>query len=155
MYQVSSSWNLKSYLLFCPSVSFAHYNFSTCDCQSITSYISYHRYVNEEQRLDSSTSPNIKLLVIQSKLTKGLYCWSYDNYWKVGGSVNNPPSRIPALWNIGILLHKQATHPKHIGLKCTNDFQILSRYLCCNYRSQWWVEFKLTWFRGFYLICRN
>ena len=28
-------------------------------------------------------------------------------YWKAGGS-GNPPSHIPALWNIGILLHKQA-----------------------------------------------
>ena len=30
-------------------------------------------------------------------------------YWKADGS-GNPPSLIPALWNIGILLHKQATH---------------------------------------------
>ena len=29
-------------------------------------------------------------------------------YWKAGGT-GNPPSLIPALWNIGILLHKQAT----------------------------------------------
>ena len=28
-------------------------------------------------------------------------------YWKAGGN-GNPPSLIPALWNIGILLHKQA-----------------------------------------------
>ena len=25
----------------------------------------------------------------------------------------NPPSLIPALWKIGILIHKQATHTKH------------------------------------------
>ena len=28
-------------------------------------------------------------------------------YWKAGGS-GNPPFLIPALWNIGILLYKQA-----------------------------------------------
>ena len=30
-------------------------------------------------------------------------------YWKASGS-GNPPSLIPALWKVGILLHKQATH---------------------------------------------
>ena len=30
------------------------------------------------------------------------------------------PSLIPALWNIGILLHKQATHLKHFWPKCSN-----------------------------------
>ena len=33
-------------------------------------------------------------------------------YWKVGGS-GNPPSLIPAIWNVGILLHEQATLGKH------------------------------------------
>ena len=32
-------------------------------------------------------------------------------YWKDGG-IGNPPSLIPALWNIGILLHEQATRTK-------------------------------------------
>ena len=35
-----------------------------------------------------------------------------------GGS-GNPPSLIPALWNIGILLHKQTTHTKHSWGECT------------------------------------
>ena len=41
-------------------------------------------------------------------------------YWKAGESGNprNPPSLIPALWNIGILLHKQATRAKHFGPEC-------------------------------------
>ena len=38
-------------------------------------------------------------------------------YWKSGGS-GNPPSLIPALWNIGILLYKQATRTKHFDGKC-------------------------------------
>jgi hypothetical protein len=29
------------------------------------------------------------------------------------------PSLIPALWNIGILLHKQATRTKHFDSECT------------------------------------
>ena len=33
-------------------------------------------------------------------------------YWKASGG-GNPPSLIPALRNIGILLHKQVTHTKH------------------------------------------
>ena len=35
--------------------------------------------------------------------------------------VANPPSLIPALWNIGILLHKQATHPKHFWPECISS----------------------------------
>ena len=31
-----------------------------------------------------------------------------------------PPSLNHALWNIGILLHNQATHAKHFKLKCIN-----------------------------------
>ena len=31
----------------------------------------------------------------------------------------NPHSLIPALWNIGILLHKLATHPKHFWPECS------------------------------------
>ena len=41
-------------------------------------------------------------------------------YWKASGS-GNPPSLIPALWSIGILLHKQATHTKHSWGECTFD----------------------------------
>ena len=40
-------------------------------------------------------------------------------YLKAGGS-DNPPSLIPALWNIGILLHKQATRTKHFDGECMN-----------------------------------
>ena len=32
----------------------------------------------------------------------------------------NPPSPIPALWNIGILLHKQAIRTKHFDGECTD-----------------------------------
>ena len=39
-------------------------------------------------------------------------------YWKASGS-SNPPSLIHALWNIGILIHKQATRAKHFGPECT------------------------------------
>ena len=39
-------------------------------------------------------------------------------YSKAIGS-GNPPSLIPALWNIGILLHKQATQTKHFDGECT------------------------------------
>ena len=35
-----------------------------------------------------------------------------NKYWNAGGS-GNPSSLIPALWNIDIFLHKQATHTKH------------------------------------------
>jgi hypothetical protein len=44
------------------------------------------------------------------------------------GSGNSPPL-ISTLWNIGILLHKQATRAKHFDGKCTilwfNDFKNL------------------------------
>ena len=38
-------------------------------------------------------------------------------YWNASGS-GSPPSLIPALWNIGILLHKQATLGKHFPPEC-------------------------------------
>ena len=38
-------------------------------------------------------------------------------YWKVAGS-GNSPSHIPAIWNIGVLLNKKATHPKHFWPEC-------------------------------------
>ena len=38
-------------------------------------------------------------------------------YWKASGS-GNPPSLIPALWNIGISIHKQATLGKHFEREC-------------------------------------
>ena len=38
-------------------------------------------------------------------------------YENAGGS-GNPPSLISALWNIGILLHKQATHAKYFDSEC-------------------------------------
>ena len=38
--------------------------------------------------------------------------------WGREGGGGNLPSLIPALWNIGILLHKQATHAKHFGPEC-------------------------------------
>ena len=38
-------------------------------------------------------------------------------YLKTGGS-SNPPSLIPALWNLGILLQKQATLTKHFDGQC-------------------------------------
>ena len=47
-------------------------------------------------------------------------------YWKAGGS-GNPPSLIPALWNIGILLNKQATQTKHFdGQCCINGRTLIS-----------------------------
>ena len=39
-------------------------------------------------------------------------------YWNASGS-GSPPSFIPAPWNIGILLHKQATLGKHFLPECT------------------------------------
>ena len=42
-------------------------------------------------------------------------------YWNTSGSVF-PPSLIPTLWNIGILLHKQATLGKHFWLECMSLF---------------------------------
>ena len=45
-------------------------------------------------------------------------------YWKASGS-GNPSSLIPALWNIGILLHKQATLGKHFRPECTSAFLLL------------------------------
>ena len=39
-------------------------------------------------------------------------------YWKAAGW-GKLPSLIPALWNIGILLHKQATRAKHFVGKCS------------------------------------
>ena len=50
-------------------------------------------------------------------------------YWKAGGS-GNLPSLIPALWNIGILLHKQATLGKHFELDCNHP---IDTYLQCTY----------------------
>ena len=41
-------------------------------------------------------------------------------YWNAGGS-GNPPSLIPTLWNIGILLHKQATQTKHFDGQCNKN----------------------------------
>ena len=41
-------------------------------------------------------------------------------YWKASGS-GNSPSFISALWNIGILLHKQATHTKHSWGECIHE----------------------------------
>ena len=38
-------------------------------------------------------------------------------YVKASGNVN-PPSLNHALWNIGILLHKQATRAKHFDPEC-------------------------------------
>ena len=38
-------------------------------------------------------------------------------YWNASG-IGSPPSLIPALWNIGILLHKQATQGKHFCPEC-------------------------------------
>ena len=35
------------------------------------------------------------------------------------GVASLPPSLIPTLWNIGILLYKQATLGKHFGPECT------------------------------------
>ena len=37
--------------------------------------------------------------------------------WKAGGS-GYPPSCIPALWHIGILLHKHAIRTKHFDPEC-------------------------------------
>ena len=39
-----------------------------------------------------------------------------NKYLNAGGS-GNPPSLIPALWNIDILLHKQATRTKYFDGK--------------------------------------
>ena len=44
--------------------------------------------------------------IITKFKSQGLYIIRIK-YWNAGG-FGNPPSLIPALWNIGILLHKQA-----------------------------------------------
>ena len=41
-------------------------------------------------------------------------------FWNASGS-GFPPSLIPALWNIGILLHKQATRIKHFCPECISN----------------------------------
>ena len=45
-------------------------------------------------------------------------------HWKASGS-GNPLSLIPILWNIGILIHKQATHAKHFGPECILFWKII------------------------------
>ena len=49
-------------------------------------------------------------------------------YWNACGS-GNPYSLIPTLWNIGILLHKQATRTKHFDGECTS---LISNKGCVN-----------------------
>ena len=51
-------------------------------------------------------------------------------YWNASVS-GNPPSFIPALWNIGILLQKQATHAKQFELKCIYVCQVIILYVDC------------------------
>ena len=48
--------------------------------------------------------------------SQGLYIIRIK-YWNASGS-GSPPSLIPALWNIGILLHKQAILGKHFWPEC-------------------------------------
>ena len=55
-------------------------------------------------------------------------------YWKARGS-GNPPSLIPTLWNIGILLHKKATHTKHSW----GEYMFASKL---NLKSQWAFGFS-------------
>ena len=55
-------------------------------------------------------------LCITEFKSQGLYTIKIK-YWNASGS-GFPPSLIPALWNIGILLHKQATWTKHFCPEC-------------------------------------
>ena len=48
------------------------------------------------------------------------------------GVSGNPPFLIPALWNIGILLHKQATRTKHLDGKCNVIYKFLVILWVCN-----------------------
>ena len=54
---------------------------------------------------------------IMTKFKSQAFHTTRIKYLKTSGS-GNPPSFIPALWNIGILLHKQATRAKHFEPKC-------------------------------------
>ena len=48
--------------------------------------------------------------------------------------VANTPYLVPALWNIGILLHKQATLSKHFEPKCIKDKTTINCVNSISYR---------------------
>ena len=56
-------------------------------------------------------------------------------YWNASGS-GSPPSLIPAVWNIGGLLHKQATLGKHFRPECMTqiemNFDVKCALMCMN-----------------------
>ena len=55
----------------------------------------------------------------------------------LGVAFLGPPPLIPALWNIGILLDKQATLGKHFGPECTFFFAIIA-VICPIFRWDPW-----------------
>ena len=54
-----------------------------------------------------------------ANLNHKLFISQESNIEKLVGVATLPPSLIHALWKIGILLHKQATHTKHYWGECT------------------------------------
>ena len=58
--------------------------------------------------------------IITKFKSQGLYTIRIK-FWNASGS-GSPPSLIPSLCNIGILLHKQATWIKHFCPECTSLF---------------------------------
>ena len=54
--------------------------------------------------------------------SQGLYTIKLK-YWNANGS-GFPPSLIPALWNIDVLLHKQATWIKHFCPECIRQLNV-------------------------------
>ena len=69
-------------------------------------------------------NPNFEDLPFLSQLNsdhnQSSLCHKNQILKKTGGS-GNPASLIPALWNIGILLHKQATRTKHFDSECIRE----------------------------------
>ena len=68
----------------------------------------------------SSLASKWQVLKFGMPVFSGFMNWNWRPLsWNAGGS-GNPPSPIPALWNIGILLHKQAIRTKHFDGECTD-----------------------------------
>ena len=71
-------------------------------------------------------------------------------YCSTGGR-GNLPSLIPALWNLGILLHKQGTLAKHFGPECISTIQkvsLSSRIQKETLHTDYVIIFKYVWSFG-------
>ena len=70
-----------------------------------------------------------------------------------GGS-GNPPSLIYALWRIGILLHKQATHAKHFERECSTWrlHEVPKLYFCSILLSQTFFQLTCIYFSCCFIV---